>query len=147
MPHYELLYLLPATYAEEELAPIKEKIKALIKHRGGQITAEDSLGKRKLAYPVKKFRQGYYLLNEFDIEPQALNALNNDLRLTNEVLRHTIVIKKPIRFNARKIRRQKLPVSALESQPTKPLAEPPEDKTKLADLDRKLDELLEGDIL
>src|SRR3989344_1612233 len=117
MNHYEILYLLPATYAEEELMPVKEKIKDIIKRRGGRITAEDSLGKRKLAYPVKKFRQGYYLLYEFEIEPQALSALNNDLKLTNEILRHTIVAKIPVHLSAKAPRRQKLPVSAREQQP------------------------------
>jgi ribosomal protein S6 len=52
--HYELLYLVPASYTEEELLPIKDNVAELIKKFGGRITLEDSLGKKKLAvYPIK----------------------------------------------------------------------------------------------
>jgi ribosomal protein S6 len=60
--HYELLYLVPANYTEEELVPIKEKVKELIKKFKGEVTFEDTIGKKKLAYPVAKNTQGYYLL-------------------------------------------------------------------------------------
>ena len=52
--HYELLYLAPAQLTDEELEKTKETVKNLIAKVEGKITLEDSLGKKKLAYPIKK---------------------------------------------------------------------------------------------
>ena len=79
--HYELLYLISGAYTEEELATIKEKVKNLIAKFEGQITFEDSFGKKKLAYPIKKAFHGYYLLYEFDLDGERLKDLSNGLKL------------------------------------------------------------------
>jgi small subunit ribosomal protein S6 len=142
--HYELLYLVAANYTEDELAPVKEKVKELIKKASGQITAEDSFGKKKLAYPIKKNHQGYYLLFEFDLEGENLKELDKNLTLTNEILRHMIA-KKPIRAQVTnkkpRIARPKAEVVDAKA------AEADKDKIKLEDLDQKLDEILEGSMM
>jgi small subunit ribosomal protein S6 len=143
-----MLYLVAATYTEDELAPIKEKVKNLIKKFEGEITGEDSFGKKKLAYPVKKFSQGYYLLYEFDLDGNNLLDLNKGLKLTNEVLRH-IIVNKPIKA--------KVEVKSADLSPKKPKTDlakekiekekRDENKIKLEDLDQRLDEILGGDII
>jgi len=157
--HYELLYLVPANYTEEELVPIKEKVKGLISKFKGEITFEDSLGKKKLAYPVAKNHQGYYLLYEFNLDGNELKNLDKELKLTNEVLRH-IMVKKALKSKTLlKTTEEKLdkkleekPIKK-ESKPEKNTEKKPEtgsidkDKIKLEDLDERLDEILDGDIL
>jgi len=144
--HYEILYLVPANYTEEELVPIKEKVKDLIKKCEGQITFEDSFGKKKLAYPIKKNHQGYYLLYEFDLDGSRLKELNRSLGLTNEVLRHIIVSKKVKTLEEIKAEEKaKKKVLAAEEKVEKKAKD--EGKIKLEDLDQKLDEILEGDIM
>lgn len=155
MNHYELLYLVPATHSEEELAPVKETIKQLITKHNGQIKTEDSLGKRKLAYPIKKFRQGYYLLINFDSEPENIKLLENDLRLTSEILRHMLTTKTSSKPSVIKYFSEEStitqPTRKFSPKPeTKPLieaGEKKEEKVNLEDLDKKLDEILEGDIM
>ncbi|MFA5022060.1 MAG: 30S ribosomal protein S6 [Patescibacteria group bacterium] len=148
--HYELLYLVGANYTEEELAPIKEKVKELIKKFGGEITAEDSFGKKKLAYPIKKNYQGYYLLYEFNLDGQNLKDLTKNLKLTNEVLRHIIAKKKiktanEIKAIEERAKKMKAAETASEVKVEKKAKD--EGKIKLEDLDQKLDEILEGDIM
>jgi small subunit ribosomal protein S6 len=142
--HYELLYLVAGNYTEEELAPIKEKTKELIKKFNGQITAEDSYGKKKLAYPIKKNNQGYYLIFEFDLAGENLKDLNKNLSLTNEILRHLIAKKSPKAAEVKAPRRQpgteKIETSA-------PKITDDKDKIKLEDLDQRLDEILEGGMM
>ena len=142
--HYELLYLVAANYTEEELAPVKEKIKDLIKKSGGEITAEDSFGKKKLAYPIKKNHQGYYLLFEFDLDGQNLKELDKNLTLTNEILRHMIA-KKPVRAQLTN-KKPRIARVKTEATPAK-TAEADKDKIKLEDLDQRLDEILEGGMM
>jgi small subunit ribosomal protein S6 len=144
--HYELLYLVPATYTDDELLPVKEKVKDLLKKFGGEITMEDSLGKKKLAYPIKKNFQGYYLLYEFDLEGSKLAELNKNLGMTNELLRHTIVTKNfktPTIAQITEARAEKEESKAAEEKKE----ESKKDKIKLEDLDQRLDEILEGNIL
>ena len=146
MNHYELLYLISATYSDEELIPIKEKIKELIEKHLGKITLEDNLGKKKLAYPIRQAHHGYYLIYEFDLEPEKKKELDRDIRLTPEVLRHQIITKKLFTPSMVEITEQKAKKEK-EREKEAEKKKIDKDKIKLEDLDQKLDEILEGDIL
>lgn len=144
--HYEILYLVASSYTEDELLPIKEKIKEFIKKSEGEITGEDSFGKKKLAYPINKNHQGYYLLYEFDLDGAKLKELNRNLKLTNELLRHIIVKRKlrapsPVKPAVKKV--ELIKPQVVEEKKV----EKEDKKIKLEDLDQKLDEILKGDIL
>ena len=143
--HYELLYLISGTYSENELTPIKEKIKKIIESNEGKVTLEDSLGKKKLAYPIKNMRQGYYLLYELDLPAEKLTKPNRDLKLTTEVLRHQIVSRKPQTRSFLEITKEKIKREREEKPKEKKVDT--KGKIKLEDLDQKLDEILEGDIM
>ncbi|MBI5221214.1 MAG: 30S ribosomal protein S6 [Candidatus Magasanikbacteria bacterium] len=150
MNHYELFYLVSGTYTEDELIPLKEKVNAILTKNGATISHEENLGKKKLAYPVKKVRYGYYLLVDFDIEPEMLKKTNNDLHLTSDVLRHTIVKRLEPTQGMSEIK-QKLEAAKTEVKKEHVVKEAPpkpgREKLSLDDLDKKLDEILEGDIL
>src|SRR3989344_8133455 len=151
--HYELLYLVPATQTEEELIPVRDEVKQLINKLGGAVTSEDNLGKRKLAYPIKHVRYGYYLLYEFDLPGEHLQALNREFGLQQGVLRHQIVRREvsvaALKRRAERTERVAAAASRAEAKTQDEAAKKvPDDKDKirLEDLDDKLDELLEGDI-
>lgn len=146
MNHYELLYLVPATYSDEELEPIKQKVKDLITKFEGKVTHQDTLGKKKLAYPIDNVRHGYYLIYEFDLEPDKQAALERELKLTPEVLRHQIASKKTQTPSLVEITEQKVKKEQ-EQEIKQEQKKNDKDKVKLEDLDQKLDEILEGDIL
>jgi small subunit ribosomal protein S6 len=92
-PHYELLYLISNKFTEDEVKPIAEKVENIITTNGGQITYREDWGKKKLAYPVKHFVYGYYLLVEFDVEPLTLAKIERSIRMLHDVLRHQIVVR------------------------------------------------------
>lgn len=139
MKHYEILYLISSQYSEPEAESIAEKVKELITKAGGKITLKDNLGKKKLAYPIKQIYQGYYLLYEFDLEQKDLKKLNNDLGLTNEILRHLIVKKSAKIPSMVELTKEKVEEEKEEKKERK-------EKVKLEDLDKKLDELLKDNI-
>ncbi|MBU0683039.1 MAG: 30S ribosomal protein S6 [Candidatus Omnitrophica bacterium] len=143
--------MVASNYTEEELLPIKEKVKNLIKKFEGEISSEDSFGKKKLSYPIKKNHQGYYLLYEFDLDGINLENLKKELGLTNELLRHIIVkkaIKAPAKARATEIKIQEtvIPKSEMEKEEEKE-SKKDDKRIKLEDLDQKLDEILEGKII
>lgn len=169
IPHYELLYIICNKYTEDEIKPICESVNKLIEKYEGKVTYTEEWGKKKLAYPIKHFGHGYYFLNEFDMPSRSVNGLNNELRLSSELLRHVIVsIKKrtPEEIKAEKIKAEKIFKDAFGEKravrkedddiavtPTRPEAAVQEEivsKKKdlnLQDLDDKLDKILETDDL
>lgn len=96
MKHYELLYIVPVKFAGPELDNIQNKVKDIIAKEGAQIDYEENLGKKRLAYQIKHNFQGFYIINEFNAEPEKLKAINNRLTLLSEILRHLIIAQEPM---------------------------------------------------
>lgn len=95
MTRYELLYIVPATYAETELQPVIDGITKQLAGLGATIGRNEMVGKIKLTYPIKRIRYGYYVLVDLELETAKLAALNEILRLHSDVLRHSVVLKDP----------------------------------------------------
>ena len=76
--------------AEEESHPTVDKVVKLITTKGGTITDINRWGKRKLAYPIKTFKEGEYYLTQFKIDPSITHELEVNLKLTEEILRHLL---------------------------------------------------------
>ncbi len=91
MQKYELLYIVPAQYTDTEISSIQEQIAALVEKTGGKIIRNEILGKIKLAYTINKVQHGSYILVYFDADGSEIAELDRLLRLSDEVLRHTIV--------------------------------------------------------
>jgi len=151
-PHYELLYLISNQYSEDEVKPIKGKVNSLISDNQGKITLVEDLGKKRLAYPIKGFRYGYYLLVEFDMIGENLAKVDRGLRMMSEVLRQQIVLKPLVTAEQiaedRKIA-AKIAAKSLEAEKAakEKVKEQDKDKVDLKDLDAKLDKILETDNL
>lgn len=88
---YELFYIVPSRFAENEVATVQKMVDGLIETAGGKVVKEHNLGKIRLAYPIKTVRHGTYVLAYFTAEPSAVTTLDTQLRLTDEVLRHTLL--------------------------------------------------------
>ena len=72
---------------EEESHPTVDKVVKLITTKGGTITDINRWGKRKLAYPIKTFKEGEYYLTQFKIDPSITHELEVNLKLTEEINR------------------------------------------------------------
>ncbi len=91
MRDYELVIIINPEVAEEEVATTMEKVSRFITEKGGAVTEVNQWGKRKLAYPIKNFIEGNYVLTQFQIEPKLTAELEASLGLAEEVLRHLLV--------------------------------------------------------
>jgi small subunit ribosomal protein S6 len=87
---YELMLILSPQMAEEELEARTGKIGQFLTERGGVVSATDRWGKRKLAYPIKHFAEGYYVLMKIRVEPTLCKQLEASLRISEDVLRHLL---------------------------------------------------------
>lgn len=88
---YELLYIIPTTFTDEEVGAIEQKIAALFTKVGATIESTKRLGKFRLAYAIKTQRHGHYVMVMFTCEHSVVAKLDELLRITPEILRHLIV--------------------------------------------------------
>ncbi len=87
---YELLYIIPATVVETEVGAVETKISNLITKYGATVELTKRLGKLHLAYQIKKQRYGYYVAVVFTAEPGSIAKIEENLRISNDILRHLI---------------------------------------------------------
>lgn len=126
---------------------ISGNINEMVKKHGGEITSTDNLGPKKFAFPIANVQAGNYLVIEFNGEPEKIKELEGELKLTPEVLRYEVIIKKmktQEEIEVEKSRREKMAERAKVAEEVR--AEPAP-KVSLEELDKKLGEILEGDII
>ncbi len=92
MKNYETVILLDENITEEQRLSVISKIENYIKENG-EITNEENIGKRKLAYQIRKQDYAYYYIIEFNTEPQNIAELERIYRITDEILKFIVVRK------------------------------------------------------
>lgn len=91
MNKYELAVVVSAKIEDEERAAVVDRCKALIERFGGAITNVDEWGKKRLAYEIRKMREGFYYFIQFDAEPTAPAEIESRVRIMDNVLRYLVV--------------------------------------------------------
>lgn len=87
---YELMYVVRPTLDEQTLAAVNEKVDKFVANAGGEILKREDWGKRRLAFPLAKFTEGFYSVLQLKLSPVAVRDLERNLTLTEEVLRHLV---------------------------------------------------------
>lgn len=90
---YELVVILNPEMADEAVGSSIEKLKGWITAKGGTIMAQEQWGRKKLSYPVKRHREGIFVLTQYQGETQSNRELEGNLKLSEEVLRYLLVKK------------------------------------------------------
>ncbi len=158
--NYELSFIISSNLPETEHSKVQDEILGYIKNAKATVTKQPYLlGRKKLAYPIKKQKHGFYVFLEFGTEnPEAMRELDTKLKHNNALLRHLIIKKdaniktKPIssleekpaaKKPAKPIKPQPRPIKSAPTPKIEPVSEPKADKVDLDDIDKKLDEILE----
>ena len=90
MSYYELLVIFSTNLSEEEEKTQTSQTEDLIKHEKGTIHLVEHWGKRKLAYTIKKQRQGYYEWFYFELDPSRIAEIDRKLKMSETILRFLI---------------------------------------------------------
>ncbi len=90
---YELCLVLSGKLEEEAKNEQLDKVKALIERFEGTITDINDWGKRRLAYEIKKQREGFYYFITFDAAPTAPAEIESRVKIMEQVLRYLIFKK------------------------------------------------------
>jgi small subunit ribosomal protein S6 len=95
MRNYELAYIVDPDLDEESLKELEEKVASWIEAAGGKTGNVDHWGKRRLAYPINKKPEGYYIFLSLEMPPHAGPMIERDLRLSEPIMRYMITIQEP----------------------------------------------------
>ena len=90
MNKYESVIIVNPSLYEEKIKSLIDKFSDLI-NKHGKVTKVDNMGKRKLAYEVKKNREGIYVVFYFEAEPSLIAELERNYRITDEVIKFIVV--------------------------------------------------------
>ncbi|MFC1915560.1 30S ribosomal protein S6 [Chloroflexota bacterium] len=88
---YELVFITNPELGDDALEAAVNGVKQFITGKGGVISGEERWGKKKLAYPLKHFGEGNYVLTQFKMEPMWSKELEANLQISEEILRHLLI--------------------------------------------------------
>jgi len=104
MPIYESVIVIHPKLSDPEIGEFTDKLKKTISSGGGEILSEDKWGRRKLAYPISKTREGYYLYLKFNAEGGLVKKMGAQFRIQDDVLRALTVHAHEAKPNTKKPR-------------------------------------------
>ena len=91
MRNYENLVIVKPTLTAEEIQASVKAIEEVITSNGGEIATTDSMGMRKLAYPIDKNERGYFHVIYYTIAPSAITEIERRFRINEELLRFVTI--------------------------------------------------------
>lgn len=91
MRPYELVFIVAPQQDDEKVQAQIDTVTKRIAGYGGEVTKLSIWGKLKLAYPIKKFREGHYVVVQMQMPAEAVKQLDRDLLISENVIRHLIV--------------------------------------------------------
>ena len=92
MTNYELMFIIDPTIEDEKKEAAVETVKGIIE-ADGTVSEVDTWGMRKLAYPIQKKNEGYYVVIQFEASPELTKELYRRLKISDVVMRHIIINK------------------------------------------------------
>ena len=90
MNNYEVMFIIEANFEDKD--SVVEMAKEIIA-ADGEVVKVDVWGNRKLAYPILKKNEGYYVVVEFKANPELPKELDRRLKISDAVIRHIIINK------------------------------------------------------
>jgi len=87
---YELLYIIKPVLEAEQIAATVEKFADLVKNNRGEIIKLDQWGKRRLAYEVQDYREGFYVQMQFKAEPALASEVERILKISDNTIKYLI---------------------------------------------------------
>ena len=91
MRNYEIMFIVSPNAPEEDIDKITGQVEGVITAGGGKVDKLEKLGKRRLAYTVKKFREGSYVLFTIQADGAIVREIERRLRVMDLVIKYLTV--------------------------------------------------------
>lgn len=145
MPKYEMMYIVASSVSDDQIPVVTDGVLKFITDLGGSVIKEEKLGKKKLAYPIKKTRNGFYDVVAFEMDGSKVSALDTKMLTTEGIIRHlTVNIEDAlIRIKKDAEAQEKMNRSRSENAKTAEKAKP---EITEENIDEKIEEALSEDL-
>ncbi len=91
MPFYENVFIARQDISSAQVEALADQFATLVTDQGGQVTKREYWGLRNLSFRMKKNRKGHYVLFNLDAPPAAVNELERNMRINEDVLRYLTI--------------------------------------------------------
>ena len=88
---YEVMYIAQPESADDDIAKLNEAITNLVEKDGGTVSVVEGWGRRRMAYPINKKTEGYYVLLEIEGSGQEIAELERRFRVNDQIMRYMTV--------------------------------------------------------
>ena len=92
MNKYESVIIVNPNVDEAGIKALEEKFTGLI-NANGKVESVENMGKKRLAYEIKKFKEGTYMLFNFEAKPDLIDELERVYRITDDIIKFIVVRK------------------------------------------------------
>jgi small subunit ribosomal protein S6 len=92
---YELGIVVNPDVGDEQARAIVERITHVIAAHEGQVVRVNAVGRRRLAYPIDRHRDGLYFYFDLIVEPQSIAEIERSLRVNEDIIRHLMLLRDP----------------------------------------------------
>jgi len=87
MREYEIMYIVRPDLDEEGRNALIERFNNILTDNGGEIEKVDEMGMRRLAYEIKDYREGYYVVVNVKGSPKAIQEFDRLAKINNDIIR------------------------------------------------------------
>jgi small subunit ribosomal protein S6 len=91
MRDYEVVFIIQSDLDDTARTGIVERVTSWITDAGGSVVKKDEWGKRRMAYSIRKQREGYYVLLHAQMDPAFVTTLERDFAFLEPVLRYMVI--------------------------------------------------------
>lgn len=91
MNKYEIMFIVNPTLEEAAIKKVAEDMKNVILNAKGEITEEQDMGQKDLAYEIQKHKKGYYFYYAVNATPELVKEFNRLANVNENIIRHLIV--------------------------------------------------------
>ena len=92
MRSYDLIYIVKPDLESEAIAAVSERVTQRLKEQGVTLEHSEVWGKRRMAYPIKRYREGHYVFVRFSGPGDRISQIRHGLKIVEDVLRASITI-------------------------------------------------------
>lgn len=93
MRDYEAMFIFHPELTEEKLEQSVKAVEKIIKSEAKGRLETENLGKKTLAYSIKKLNEGYYVNYDFEALPVAIEKIKEELKHSEDIIRYMIFVK------------------------------------------------------
>ncbi|UCD06495.1 MAG: 30S ribosomal protein S6 [candidate division WOR-3 bacterium] len=93
MRNYEAMFIFHPELSDDKVEQSLHAVEKIIKDNAQGDLKTENLGKKTLAYPIRKLNEGYYVNYLFEAQPAAIDKIRAELKHSEDILRFIIFVK------------------------------------------------------